>query len=294
METFPAFIPLAGRIVVVAGAGEAADAKARLFAGSPARLVRLGEAEAIASEAYQGAVLAFIAGPEPFATAAAAAARRAGALVNVVDRPGLGDFQTPSIIDRGLVVGAIGTGGSAPVLATELRNALEASWPEGLDRLADMLRRLQPEIRARLPDLTARRGFLRRLLASPAASAALEGDLDHGLALARGQLDDPEPQPGRLWLLTAPETTDRLTLGALRLLGRADRIIAEPGRHEPLLALARRDATRAAPGDAPADRLSAWVAAGETLVVIAGPGERLDQVALAERAGAAVDRSLFS
>ena len=34
MHAFPAFFPLAGRTVVVAGEGEAADAKARLFEGS--------------------------------------------------------------------------------------------------------------------------------------------------------------------------------------------------------------------------------------------------------------------
>ena len=39
MDAFPAFFPLAGRKVVVVGAGEAADNKARLFDGSPATLV---------------------------------------------------------------------------------------------------------------------------------------------------------------------------------------------------------------------------------------------------------------
>ena len=41
MDHFPAFLPLAGRRVVIVGSGEAADAKARLFDGSPAVLVRL-------------------------------------------------------------------------------------------------------------------------------------------------------------------------------------------------------------------------------------------------------------
>ncbi|HKP77574.1 MAG TPA: siroheme synthase, partial [Phenylobacterium sp.] len=41
MDAFPAFFPLAGRSVVIAGEGEAAEAKVRLFAGSPATLVRL-------------------------------------------------------------------------------------------------------------------------------------------------------------------------------------------------------------------------------------------------------------
>ena len=41
MDAFPAFFPLTGRKVVIAGVGEAADAKARLFDGSPAHIMRL-------------------------------------------------------------------------------------------------------------------------------------------------------------------------------------------------------------------------------------------------------------
>ena len=36
MDAFPAFFPLSGRTVVVAGSGEPAQAKLRLLAGSPA------------------------------------------------------------------------------------------------------------------------------------------------------------------------------------------------------------------------------------------------------------------
>ena len=36
MDAFTAFIHLAGKIVVIAGTGEAAEAKARLFEGPPA------------------------------------------------------------------------------------------------------------------------------------------------------------------------------------------------------------------------------------------------------------------
>src|SRR4051812_5848481 len=144
MDSFPAFFPLAGKRIVIVGEGEAADAKARLFDGSPAELVRHpGGPMALEAETYWGALIVFIAGDDlEFARAAAGAARSAGALVNVIDTPALSDFATPAIVDRGLALAAIGTGGAAPVLATRLREDLEARWPERLGDLAELLRRV--------------------------------------------------------------------------------------------------------------------------------------------------------
>ena len=162
MDAFPAFFPLAGRTIVIAGAGEAADAKARLFQGSPARLVRLEGEAAFESASYKGAALVFVASAQAqFVEAAVQAARAAGAPVNVVDRPDACDFTTPAIIDRGEVVCAIGTGGAAPMVATLLRQDLETRLPAGLGRIAKLLRELQGPIRARLPVLHERRAFIR-------------------------------------------------------------------------------------------------------------------------------------
>jgi precorrin-2 dehydrogenase/sirohydrochlorin ferrochelatase len=137
MDAFPAFFPLAGRRIVIAGEGDAADAKARLFDGSPATVARLNPAEALTPGAYAGAALAFVAGgDETFVTGAAAAARAAGIPVNVVDHPALCDFITPAVVDRGEVVAAVGTTGAAPMLAALLRNDLEAAIPEGAGRVA--------------------------------------------------------------------------------------------------------------------------------------------------------------
>ena len=61
MDAFPAFFPLADAVVVIAGSGEAAEAKARLFDGSPATLRRLTGDKALTPAAYEGAVLAFVA-----------------------------------------------------------------------------------------------------------------------------------------------------------------------------------------------------------------------------------------
>eukprot|EP01037_Dinobryon_pediforme_P018533 gene18533-18815_t len=180
MDAFPAFLPLTGRTVMIVGAGEAADAKARLFEGSPADVIRHLNPE---TADYTGAALVFIALPDGTAlNRALLAARQSGALVNVVDHPDLSDFTTPSIVDRGTVVGAIGTGGASPVLATRLRQQLETLWPPGLGDLATLLRARQAKIRDRWPDLAERRAFLRRTLDGEIPKLALAGDLDRAAA----------------------------------------------------------------------------------------------------------------
>ncbi len=64
MDSFPAFVPLKGARVAVVGDGEAAEAKARLFDGSPATLVRLTAEAAAAPGALSGVRLVFVATPD--------------------------------------------------------------------------------------------------------------------------------------------------------------------------------------------------------------------------------------
>src|SRR5437879_3585370 len=190
MDAFPAFFPLSGRTVAIAGSGEAAEAKVRLFEGSPATLRRLEGAAALTPASYAGAALAFIAtDDDAFAEAAAGAARAAHVPVNVVDRPMLCDFTTPAVIDRGEVVAAIGTGGASPMLATLLRHDIEARVPEGAGRVAALFASLQDEVRAALPEPHRRRAFLRSALTGPAAEAAMGGDQAQAVRLLREALE---------------------------------------------------------------------------------------------------------
>ncbi len=265
MDAFPAFVPLAGARVVVAGTGPAADAKARLFDGSPAKLVRLADAEAVTPEACAGARLVFVAGEDEAALAAAAAcARAAGALVNVVDRPAMCDFNTPSIVDRGAVVGAIGTAGAAPVLAVRLRQELEARWPERLGAVARLLQRLRAPA-ARLGGMDARRRFFGRVLDGPAAALALAGDDEGAFAAALALMDVEGPRAPPVALIAPPTAPDLLTLRAARRLGAAERVFAETGADSAILAFARRDAPRAPPE---ADAIARAAADGEACVVL--------------------------
>ena len=245
MDAFPAFFPLTGRTVVIAGVGEGAEAKARLFAGSPARIVRVLDDSAFDPATYAGAALAFIAhADETWAATAAAAARATHVPVNVTDRPALCDFTTPAVIDRGEVVAAIGTGGGSPMLATLLRQDIEARVPEGAGRIAALFRTMQDEVRAALPELHLRRAFLREALMGPAAQAAMDGDLARATSLLRQALATGEASGGIVQYLDARGPADLITLRAARALAAADVLVSDPGAHPDILALARRDAER--------------------------------------------------
>lgn len=268
MDAFPAFFPLTGRKVVIAGSGEAAEAKARLFEGSPAVLVRAEGTDAFLVGTFAGALLAFIAGDDLFVQSAASAARAARALVNVVDRPDLSDFHTPALVDRGEVVAAIGTAGSAPMLASLLRSDLEARIPPGSGRVAALMRIHQAAVRAALPDQADRRNFLREQLSGPAAQKAMDGDMDAAGALLLEALNNRQGPRGRVVYVAGRGPADLLTLRAARVLSEADLVIPDPDTDPAVLALARRDAGRLPPAEGGPEQMAALAKAGRLVVRI--------------------------
>jgi precorrin-2 dehydrogenase/sirohydrochlorin ferrochelatase len=267
LDSFPAYFPLAGRKVVIAGSGEAADNKARLFDGSPATLVRVDGHAAFLPGTYAGAILAFVAGDdEVFLQSAASAARAARVLVNVVDKPAMSDFNTPAVIDRGEVVAAVGTGGASPTLATKLRNDIEAQVPEGSGRVAALLRKFQDEVRGALPALHERRAFLRDAVAGEAAQAAMAGDMDKAGQLFRQALAKGVGREGKVRFIAGKGPSDLLTLRALRALGAADVLIADHGADPDVVIMARRDVQRLEPAEVGAEKLIELAREGKQIV----------------------------
>jgi precorrin-2 dehydrogenase/sirohydrochlorin ferrochelatase len=267
LDSFPAYFPLAGRKVVIAGSGEAADNKARLFDGSPATLVRVDGHAAFLPGTYAGAILAFVAGDdEVFLQSAASAARAARVLVNVVDKPAMSDFNTPAVIDRGEVVAAVGTGGASPTLATKLRNDIEAQVPEGSGRVAALLRKFQDEVRGALPAMHERRAFLRDAVAGEAAQAAMAGDMEKAGQLFRQALAKGVGREGKVRFIAGKGPSDLLTLRALRALGAADVLIADEGADPEVVTMARRDVHRMGPAEADAQTLVALAQEGKQIV----------------------------
>jgi uroporphyrin-III C-methyltransferase/precorrin-2 dehydrogenase/sirohydrochlorin ferrochelatase len=162
--------------------------------------------------------------------------------VNVVDRPGLSTFIVPSIVDRGDIVVAVGTGGASPVLARRIRARIEAVLPARIGALARFLGRNRKRAEGH-PD---RRALWEAVVDGPAAAAVLDGDE----ATAQALLDALLVSPGRLAVAPvtlvpeASDDPDDLTLRAFRALQDADLVVHVPGTASALLDRARRDAQR--------------------------------------------------
>ena len=265
MRTFLAAVPLDRARVVVVGDGEAALAKLRLFLNSPADLVWIApggppEAETLPRDApspivrpaepgdFAGARLVFIAvDQEVEAARLAALARAAGAHVNVVDRPGLGDFQTPALVDRDELVVAIAAGGGAPILARDLRAKLEAELPAALGPLAGLARELRDRVKASIPDFMARRRFWERAFRGAAVELVAAGRIDDARAEILRLIDQAAPESGLVALIgTGPGDPELMTVKATRLLQDIDILIHDQSIGDAVLARARRDAGRVA------------------------------------------------
>ena len=233
LHSFPLFVRLSGRNVILVGDGEMADAKRRL----------LERAGAVVVDEGIDAALAIVVDDE----AAVARLQARGVLVNAVDRPELCDFTVPAIVERGAVIVAIGTGGVSAGLAAALRQRLEALLPATLGMLATDLQAARTAMRRRWSDGGDRRraigaalspgGALDPLRGAPDVAAWLAGDATTATALQRFTVgDDPED----------------LTLRQARALALADCVYHSDTVATAVLDRARADAVRIA-GIPPAD-----------------------------------------
>lgn len=247
MQTLPLYHRIAGQPVIVLGAGDAAEAKRRLVERAGGQVII-----ELQDGIDRGARLAFIAHADAGAAEAdAIRARCAGLLVNVVDRPALCDFTVPSVLERGPVLIAVGTGGVSAGLAKALRLRLEALLPPALGPLAEALGAMRARLRARFPDAGERRRALDSALAvggpldplDPAAAGRAEDWLSGAMAGATAPVE----------IVLRSADPDDLTLREARLLGSADVLAHDSGVPETILLRARADAVRrvVAPGEAP-------------------------------------------
>ncbi|WP_189679186.1 siroheme synthase CysG [Seohaeicola zhoushanensis] len=290
MQSFPMFLRTTDRRVVICGGGEKAAQKARLMLKTDARLllvaerlddelaelVRSGRAEHYAGPVtptlFESAVMGFIATDCPALDAALHwLAQAARCPVNVVDRPDLCDLVTPSIVDRDPVVVAIGTDGTAPVLARQIRAQLEVALPVSLGGLAALAGRLRSSVAARVPH-ARRRAFWTWVFSGAPRAAWTRGAEREAIASVKAAIAEggaPTGTQGSIALVGAgPGARDLLTLRAMQRLQEADVVFYDRLVDPEVLDLARRDADR--------------VFVGKVVGAHAWPQERINAVIVAE------------
>jgi uroporphyrin-III C-methyltransferase/precorrin-2 dehydrogenase/sirohydrochlorin ferrochelatase len=287
MKTFPMFLKMAGRDVVIVGGGEQAAQKTRLMLKTEARLILLApvldeelqalvdtgravhDAGAIGPAHFADAALVFIATGCPGLDAAVhALAKAAGAVVNVVDQPALCDALTPSIVDRDPVVVAIGTEGAAPVLARQIKTRIETMLEPRLGEFASLAGRMRDAVAQRVPR-EGRRAFWRWAFSeTPRRMHAAGAERDAARALKDAIAGGGAPDADALGVISlvgaGPGSADLLTMRAVQRLQEADIIFYDRLVDPAVLELARRDAER--------------VYVGKAVGACAWPQERIDAI----------------
>lgn len=270
MRFFPIFMNLAGRRVIVSGAGETAVAKLRLLLKTEARISVFGKdpVQQVVTWANEGKI-ALVQSPLSLGDATCAAmvyganddpemdhaavevGRAAGAITNIVDNLEDSQFITAAMVDRDPVTIAIGTEGAAPVLARHIKKQLEESLPANLGILARIGKSFRP-MAARLPFGRARRDFWAKFYFDKGPKALVDGGEDATL----DTLDDlllaslnETMSDGHVSIIGAgPGDPELLTLKARNILHEADVVIHDALVPSAILELARREAVLVAAG----------------------------------------------
>lgn len=216
MRYFPLFLDMQERDVVVVGGQTAASSKVRLLVKTPARIQIIASQinddvrtlmahhaivwhprSACAEDMPAQGLVVAATGDAAEDRRIAGWARRRGAMVLTVDQPEASDALTPAIVDRAPVVIAIGTEGTAPVLARVLKAAIEALVPAHIGRLSALAGTLRSRVVEHLASGRARRRFWQDFFArvkpleSPLADNASLERMAEGLLAAPPAIEMP-------------------------------------------------------------------------------------------------------
>jgi uroporphyrin-III C-methyltransferase / precorrin-2 dehydrogenase / sirohydrochlorin ferrochelatase len=272
LAKLPVFLDLHNKRVLIAGGGDGVVWKAELLAAAGAQVTaQAPEPEqelTILAEASGGAItllhrdwqpedldgawiaLADCHGPDE-AARFAAAARRRGVLVNVIDQPAFCDFQFGTIVNRSPVVIGISTDGAAPILGQAIRRRIEAILPPSLGAWGEAAKAVRGRLTTLLPSKAHRRRFWEKFVDVTFISQSEE---DARLAeierIAHETLAErPAYRLGQVLIVGAgPGDPELLTLKAMRELQAADVIVYDRLVTPGVLELARREARRIAVG----------------------------------------------
>ena len=264
MRHFPVYLDMKGKLVALSGAGPVAVPKLRLLLKTSARIkvfgfdadesvrnwaaagrLELHERELEAGD-LEGATLLYCANDdETNDSKAAALGAQAGALVNIVDNLEDSEFITPAIVDRDPVTVAIGTEGSAPVLARMIKSDVETRLPIELGVLAREGQTFRAEVSALRPG-RERREFWSRFFSAAGPKALASGGRAAVRNCLRSLLSEMEARPREngkaAFVGVGPGAPDLMTVKARRLVDSADIVVHDKSVPNEILELARREA----------------------------------------------------
>jgi len=300
MRHLPIFLELRERPAVVVGGGAVAARRAELLVKAGARVTVYAaalsddfrglpgapnfrhEARDPAAKDFADSALCFVATEDARLSAEARrAAKAAGALVNVADRPRLCDFIMPSIVDRSPLVIAISTGGASPILGRMLKARLESLIPAAYGGLARLTGAFRDAVAKAIPSPVMRRRFWEAVLDGPVGERALAGDdraadAELARAIERAAAESAEAPRGEVYLVGAgPGDPDLLTFRALRLMQKADVVLYDRLTDEGVMNLVRREAERIYVGKQPDDHELPQTEISALLVKLAKEGRRV-------------------
>ncbi len=244
---FPLFLKLAGRDVLVVGAGPIGTSKARALVEAGARvtvvapeasaeLCELASAGAVelrrrafVESDLDGAWLVVAAATPEVNRAVAAGAEARRTFVLAVDDPTSASAYGAGVVRRGGVTVAVSTDGRVPALAGLMREALEAVLPDELASWTAEAERVRGLWKGKGVPMAERRPLLldalNRLYAEREAARADAADDDARPANdARASLD--APPPARVSLVGAgPGDPELITVRGARRLADADLVL---------------------------------------------------------------------
>lgn len=263
LAVLPVFLDLQGKRAIVAGGTDAAAWKAELLAAAGANvqvfaadvsdeMLRIAECETRIElrrrpwepgDLQDAAVAVADADDESEAAAFEAAARRAGAACNVIDKPAYCGFQFGSIVNRSPVVVGISTSGAAPILGQAIRRRIETLLPPALASWAQLARDLRDRVAEGLVPGPRRRALWEALVDrafGPEPTADDVRDLNEHITIVPCSM-----RAGHVTFVGAgPGDAGLMTLKGVRAMQAADVILFDDLVADDVLELARREAKR--------------------------------------------------
>lgn len=194
---FPILLKLENKTCLVVGGGKVAErriaslleAKARVKAVSPrmTETIRRWADEGLieaAERAYepsdqQGVYMVVAAtDSEEVNESVCRLAASEGRLVNMAERPELGDFIVPSVVRRGKLVIAVSTLGASPSVAASIRRQIETSFGEEYEVYLDFLSEFRLKVQELVKDTNQRQEWFRAVLQADLLDMIRRGEFE--------------------------------------------------------------------------------------------------------------------